>query len=110
MSSYLPDLEAIAREAGTLLMGYLARHVKIEYKGEVDLVTPGHHGKERWSRPRAGKTWRRTCRSDRTNGRIGSARCKTELKKCWNASRNCATSYLESGLPSEFGKAASLVT
>lgn len=39
MSRYLPDVEAIAREAGALLMGHFARHVTIEYKGEVDLVT-----------------------------------------------------------------------
>jgi myo-inositol-1(or 4)-monophosphatase len=32
-------IEAIAREAGELLMGYFARHLPIEYKGEVDLVT-----------------------------------------------------------------------
>ena len=39
MSRYLPELEAIAREAGTLIMGHFARRVTIEYKGEVDLVT-----------------------------------------------------------------------
>ncbi len=39
MSRYLPEVEAIAREAGALLMGHFARHVTIEYKGEVDLVT-----------------------------------------------------------------------
>src|SRR6202789_4563959 len=32
-------MEAIAREAGGLIMGYFRRHVKIEYKGAVDLVT-----------------------------------------------------------------------
>ena len=47
MSSYLPDLEAIAREAGTLLMGYLARPVTIEYKGEVDLVTEADRASEK---------------------------------------------------------------
>jgi myo-inositol-1(or 4)-monophosphatase len=47
MSSYLPDVEAIAREAGTLLMGYLARHVTIEYKGEVDLVTEADRASEK---------------------------------------------------------------
>jgi myo-inositol-1(or 4)-monophosphatase len=39
MSRYLPEVEAIAREAGALLMGHFARHVTIEYKGDVDLVT-----------------------------------------------------------------------
>jgi len=35
----LPTMESIAREAGALLMGHFRRHVKIEYKGDVDLVT-----------------------------------------------------------------------
>jgi len=39
MSRYLPELQAIAREAGSLIMGHFARRVTIEYKGEVDLVT-----------------------------------------------------------------------
>jgi myo-inositol-1(or 4)-monophosphatase len=47
MSSYLPDVEAIAREAGKLLMGYFARHVTIEYKGEVDLVTEADRTSEK---------------------------------------------------------------
>ncbi len=32
-------MQAMAREAGGLIMGHFARHVKIEYKGAVDLVT-----------------------------------------------------------------------
>jgi myo-inositol-1(or 4)-monophosphatase len=32
-------MQAIAREAGALVMGYFRQHVKIEYKGAVDLVT-----------------------------------------------------------------------
>jgi myo-inositol-1(or 4)-monophosphatase len=47
MNQYVPDLEAIAREAGTLLMQYFARHVTIEYKGEVDLVTEADRASER---------------------------------------------------------------
>ena len=47
MTDYLPDLEAIAREAGTLLMDYFARRVKIEYKGEVDLVTEADRASEK---------------------------------------------------------------
>src|SRR5277367_5100771 len=42
-SQQVPDLispmQAMAREAGSLLMGYFRQHVKIEYKGAVDLVT-----------------------------------------------------------------------
>jgi len=47
MSGYLPDLEVIAREAGTMLMDYFARRVKIEYKGEVDLVTEADRASEK---------------------------------------------------------------
>ncbi len=32
-------MQSVAREAGALLMEYFHRHVKIEYKGDVDLVT-----------------------------------------------------------------------
>lgn len=32
-------MQAMAREAGVLLMDYFRQHVKIEYKGDVDLVT-----------------------------------------------------------------------
>src|ERR1044072_9554407 len=35
----LQSMEAIAREAGALLMEYFRSRVKIEYKGDVDLVT-----------------------------------------------------------------------
>ena len=46
MTAYLPDLEAIAREAGTLLMQYFGR-VTIQYKGEVDLVTEADRASEK---------------------------------------------------------------
>ncbi|MFZ3263837.1 MAG: inositol monophosphatase family protein [Terriglobales bacterium] len=35
----LSTMQAIAREAGSLLMEHFRRHVKIEYKGSADLVT-----------------------------------------------------------------------
>jgi myo-inositol-1(or 4)-monophosphatase len=47
MSRYLPELEAIAREAGALLMGYFVRRVTVEYKGEVDLVTEADRASEK---------------------------------------------------------------
>jgi myo-inositol-1(or 4)-monophosphatase len=47
MSGYLPDVEAIAREAGALLMEHFARHVIIEYKGDVDLVTAADRASEK---------------------------------------------------------------
>jgi myo-inositol-1(or 4)-monophosphatase len=47
MSQYLEDLEPIAREAGALLMSYFDRHIKIEYKGDVDLVTAADRASEK---------------------------------------------------------------
>src|SRR5271170_4016260 len=35
----ISPMQAMAREAGALLMEYFRQHVKIEYKGDVDLVT-----------------------------------------------------------------------
>jgi myo-inositol-1(or 4)-monophosphatase len=35
----IAPMQAMAREAGSLIMGYFRQHVKIEYKGAVDLVT-----------------------------------------------------------------------
>jgi len=47
MSRYLPDLEPIAREAGALLMSYFDQHIKIEYKGDVDLITAADRASEK---------------------------------------------------------------
>jgi len=47
MSEYLAELEPIAREAGALLMSYFDRHIKIEYKGDVDLVTAADRASEK---------------------------------------------------------------
>jgi myo-inositol-1(or 4)-monophosphatase len=47
MTHYLPEVEAIAREAGALLMGYFAGHLTIEYKGDVDLVTEADRASEK---------------------------------------------------------------
>lgn len=35
----ISPMQAMAREAGSLIMSYFRQHVKIEYKGAVDLVT-----------------------------------------------------------------------
>src|SRR5260370_25085974 len=35
----ISPMQVMAREAGSLVMGYFRQHVKIEYKGAVDLVT-----------------------------------------------------------------------
>jgi myo-inositol-1(or 4)-monophosphatase len=47
MSSYLPEVEQIAREAGMLLMAHFAKRVTIEYKGDVDLVTEADRASEK---------------------------------------------------------------
>ena len=39
-------MQAMAREAGSLLMDYFRQHVKIEYKGDVDLVTVADRNSE----------------------------------------------------------------
>ena len=38
-TEFLPTMTEIAREAGALVMEYFHQRVKVEYKGEVDLVT-----------------------------------------------------------------------
>src|SRR5437867_8436747 len=38
-NNFVPAMAEIAREAGALLMEYFHQYVKVEYKGEVDLVT-----------------------------------------------------------------------
>ena len=43
---FVPAMAEIAREAGCLLMGYFAKRVKVEYKGEVDLVTEADRASE----------------------------------------------------------------
>jgi myo-inositol-1(or 4)-monophosphatase len=47
----------IAREAGALLMGYFHRRVKIEYKGEADLVTEADRNSEALIRKRIQEKW-----------------------------------------------------
>jgi myo-inositol-1(or 4)-monophosphatase len=57
MTQYLPEVEAIAREAGALLMGYFAGHVTIEYKGDVDLVTEADRASEKMIVERLRSRW-----------------------------------------------------
>jgi myo-inositol-1(or 4)-monophosphatase len=49
---FLPAMSAIAREAGALLMEYFHQHLKIEYKGEADLVTAADRASEKLIRER----------------------------------------------------------
>jgi len=50
-------MTAIAREAGALLMDYFDKHIKIEYKGEADLVTAADRKSEALIRERVRQTW-----------------------------------------------------
>jgi myo-inositol-1(or 4)-monophosphatase len=47
----------IAREAGALLMEYFRQHVKVEYKGEADLVTVADRKSEALIRERLRQHW-----------------------------------------------------
>src|SRR3984885_13085216 len=55
--SFLPAMSAIAREAGALLMHYFHQHLKIEYKGDADLVTAADRASEVLIRERIREQW-----------------------------------------------------
>jgi myo-inositol-1(or 4)-monophosphatase len=55
--SFLPAMSAIAREAGALLMDYFHQHIKIEYKGDADLVTAADRAAEKLIRERITAHW-----------------------------------------------------
>jgi myo-inositol-1(or 4)-monophosphatase len=55
--SFLAPMSVIAREAGALLMNYFDRGLKIEYKGEADLVTAADRASEALIRERIGARW-----------------------------------------------------
>ena len=55
--SFLLAMSAIAREAGALLMDYFHQHLKIEYKGEADLVTAADRASEVLIRERIKQQW-----------------------------------------------------
>jgi myo-inositol-1(or 4)-monophosphatase len=50
--NFLPAMSAIAREAGALLMQYFHQGLKIEYKGDADLVTAADRAAEALIRER----------------------------------------------------------
>ena len=54
---FVPAAEQIAREAGGLLMRYFAERVKIEYKGDVDLVTEADRNSEALILQRIRERW-----------------------------------------------------
>ncbi len=55
--SFIPAMSEIAREAGALLMEYFHQHLKIEYKGEADLVTAADRAAEAMIRDRIRQRW-----------------------------------------------------
>ena len=53
--NFIPAMSAIAREAGALLMQYFHQGLKIEYKGDADLVTAADRASEVLIRERVSK-------------------------------------------------------
>jgi myo-inositol-1(or 4)-monophosphatase len=53
--SFIPAMTAIAREAGALLLEYFHQGLKIEYKGDADLVTAADRASEVLIRERVAK-------------------------------------------------------
>lgn len=54
---FVPRMSEIAREAGALLMEFFHRRVKIEYKGEADLVTEADRSSEKLILERIRSHW-----------------------------------------------------
>jgi myo-inositol-1(or 4)-monophosphatase len=54
---FIPVMCDMAREAGALLMTYFQRHIKIEYKGDADLVTAADRASEKLIRERINGRW-----------------------------------------------------
>jgi myo-inositol-1(or 4)-monophosphatase len=55
--NFVPAMSEIAREAGALLMDYFRQHVKVEYKGDADLVTIADRKSEILIRERIKANW-----------------------------------------------------
>jgi myo-inositol-1(or 4)-monophosphatase len=55
--SFIPAMSAIAREAGALLLDYFRQGLKIEYKGDADLVTAADRASEALIRDRIRAQW-----------------------------------------------------
>src|SRR6478736_3254572 len=56
-NDFVAGMSEIAREAGALLMGYFQQHVKVEYKGDADLVTIADRKSEILIRERIKARW-----------------------------------------------------
>jgi len=57
LNEFVQPMAEIAREAGGLLMKYFRQHVKVEYKGDADLVTVADRNSEILIRERIKKLW-----------------------------------------------------
>jgi myo-inositol-1(or 4)-monophosphatase len=56
-TTFVSAMSDIARESGALLMEHFRKHVKIEYKGDVDLVTIADRQSEKLIRERIRARW-----------------------------------------------------
>jgi len=56
-NDFVPAATELAREAGALLMWHFRRRVKVEYKGDVDLVTVADRASEKLITDRIRKCW-----------------------------------------------------
>ena len=56
-NDFVPAIAEVAREAGALLMEYFHQHVKVEYKGDADLVTVADRKSEILIRERIKANW-----------------------------------------------------
>jgi myo-inositol-1(or 4)-monophosphatase len=56
-NDFVPAMSEIAREAGALLISHFQQHVKVEYKGDADLVTVADRKSEILIRERIRKQW-----------------------------------------------------
>jgi myo-inositol-1(or 4)-monophosphatase len=55
--NFVPQMGEIARQAGALLMDYFVRRVKVEYKGDVDLVTEADRNSEKFILSKVRAIW-----------------------------------------------------
>jgi myo-inositol-1(or 4)-monophosphatase len=56
-SDFVPAMMDMARETGALLMDFFRRRVKVEYKGDVDLVTEADRASEKLVTSRIRERW-----------------------------------------------------
>ena len=57
VSQFVPSMSEIARQAGGLLMDFYRQRVKIEYKGDADLVTAADRASEKLILERIRTLW-----------------------------------------------------